>query len=415
MRLFFKDDLLVELLEWPVLFLGGAPDGVPALYSLMDHASCVLGTWYPDGGMHEIPEAMASLARELGVDIQLNTEVEKIEVGHNGLATGVKIARGTVSCAHRAGNGDNEEEKDEEKEYATLEADIIVGTGDMNWIEQQLLEPKHRRYTEKYWDDRVMSPSSLLFYMGASKRLPNLEHHNLFFDESLDDHCVEIYDDPAWPKKPLFYAFVPSLTDKTTAPKGHENLFLLVPLAPGLEDTPELREQCYDMVMDRLEARTGEKIRDSVVYKRSYAHKDFEGDYHSYKGNAYGLANTLFQTAFFKPSMKSLVPNLHFAGQLTSPGPGVPPSTISGQITADIVEQCAYLRPAGLKNLQKKQGDLWAVLCFLWGIFAAIADIFAMTMIECVSGLDIMNAIRVTVTRFLFVLTAFITFASDCW
>merc|ERR1712086_582513 len=173
--------------------------------------------------------------------------------------------------------------------------------------------------------------------------------------------------------------------------KDHENMFILVPLAPGLEDTPELREKCYNMVMDRLEKRIGENVRDSIIYKRSYAHKDFEGDYHSYKGNAYGLANTLFQTAFFKPSMKSVVPNLHFAGQLTSPGPGVPPSIISGQMTGEVVDQCSYLRPNGRKTVLKKQGALMLFLQFLWGMFAAIADIFAMTAIEMVSGLDFIS------------------------
>ena len=325
-RGFFTDPVLVQLLEWPVLFLGGAPDGVPALYSLMDHASCALGTFYPDKGMHEVPKAMAALARELGVEIRLNLEVERIQVGTDGLAEGVVVAHQKVDGTHRAGNGDTEvaHEHEHESQPEMIAADVIVGTGDMNWIEQQLLEAQHRRYTESYWQARVMSPSSLLFYLGVNKRLPNLQHHNLFFDESLDDHCVEIYTEPAWPDKPLFYACVPSITDPSTAPDGHENLFILVPLAPALEDTPELRERCFNLVMDRLENRIGESVRDCLIYKRSYAHRDFEGDYHSYKGNAYGLANTLFQTAFFKPSMKSRVPNLHFAGQLTSPGQQMP-------------------------------------------------------------------------------------------
>jgi phytoene desaturase len=379
---YFKDAINRELLEWPVLFLGGAPDGVPALYSLMDHASIVLGTWYPEGGMHAIPAAMANLAEELGVEIQLGVEVEKIQVGDDGLAKSVAVRHGGAA-----------------EQRTKIECDIVVGTGDMHWIEQQLLEPQFRRYTEQYWDKRVMSPGSLLYYIGVSKRLPNLKHHNLFFDESLDDHCVEIYDNPAWPKKPLFYACVPSLTDPSTAPKGYENLFLLVPLAAGLEDTDEMREKCYGMIMDRLEHRIGEDVRGSVVYRRAWAHKEFQDEYHSYKGNAYGLANTLLQTAFFKPSMKSTVPNLHFAGQLTSPGPGVPPSIISGQITADIVDNCAYLRVNGEKSIPK----------FLYGLLSAVADIFAMTAIEMVSGLDFVSALSATLGHFLFVFSAFVT------
>merc|ERR1719199_419079 len=313
---------------------------------------------------------MVNLAEELGVEIQLGVEVEKIQVGDDGLAKSVAVRHGGAA-----------------EQRTKIECDIVVGTGDMHWIEQQLLEPQFRRYTQQYWDKRVMSPSSLLYYLGVSKRLPNLKHHNLFFDESLDDHAVEIYDKPAWPKKPLFYVCVPSLTDPGTAPTGQENVFVLVPLAAGLEDTDEMREKCFDMVMDRLEERIGEDVRGSIVYKRAYAHRDFEGDYHSYKGNAYGLANTLFQTAFFKPSMKSLVPNLHFAGQLTSPGPGVPPSIISGMITADVVERNSYLRPNGLAE-QK------TLFKFLFGIFSAIADVFAMTTIEMISGSDFVSALR---------------------
>jgi len=188
-----------------------------------------------------------------------------------------------------------------------------------------------------------MSPGSVLWYLGLNRKVKNLEHHNLFFDEDIDDHVEEIYGpNPSWPRRPLFYASVTSLSDESMAPSGYENIFILVPLAPGLEDTDEARERCFDMVMDRLEKRTGEEpgsLRKAIVLKRSYAHRDFEQDYNSFKGNAYGLANTLLQTAYLKPSMKpGKVSNLYFAGQLTSPGPGVPPAIISGQVVAELIK-----------------------------------------------------------------------------
>jgi phytoene desaturase len=219
-------------------------------------------------------------------------------------------------------------------------ADIVVAGADYHHAEQQLLAPQHRHYDEKYWDSRTMAPSSLLFYLGINKRLNNLRHHNLFFDEDFGRHAQEIYEQPQWPSKPLFYASVPSQTDPTVAPEGCENLFLLVPVAPDLADPEETRERYYHLVMDRLERLTGQSIRNAVVYKRSYAHSDFMADYHSYKGNAYGLANTLKQTAILKPALKSKkVSNLYFTGQLTVPGPGVPPSLISGQVVAKEVER----------------------------------------------------------------------------
>jgi phytoene desaturase len=204
-------------------------------------------------------------------------------------------------------------------------------------VEQDLLQPEFRSYTESYWDRRVMAPGCLLFYIGVNQRLEGLLHHNLFFDADFEQHATEIYDRPQWPSHPLFYVCCPSKTDPSVAPEGSENLFVLIPLAPGLgNDTEEMRERYYHMVMARLEKMTGQAIRPHVVYQRSYAHRDFEQDYHAYRGNAYGLANTLRQTAVLKPSIKSRkVSNLFYTGQLTVPGPGVPPSLISGHVVAE--------------------------------------------------------------------------------
>ena len=306
----FKNEKLIKLLEFPVLFLGATPQKTPALYSMMNYADMALGTWYPMGGMHEIVKAMVALAEELGVKIRLGQEVEKICV-QNGHATRV-LTR--------------------DAEYA---ADLVVGSADYHHVEQHLLDPEYRRYNEKYWDQRTMAPSSLLFYIGVDKRLKNLLHHNLFFDEDFERHAVEIYEDPQWPGKPLFYVCAPSVTDPGLAPEGCENLFLLIPVAPNLEDDDAIREKYYHIVMNRLEELTGQDIRNHVIYRRSFAHRDFLQDYNAYKGNAYGLANTLFQTAFLKPKLKSKkVNNLYFTGQLTTPGPGMPPSLISGQVVA---------------------------------------------------------------------------------
>ena len=309
-RQLFKNRQLIELLEFPVLFLGATPAKTPAMYSLMNYADMALGTWYPMGGMYKIVEAMVSLAEELGVVLQLNQEVKQITTS-NGLATKVIT---------------------QDAEYPV---DAVVGGADYHHLDQHVLAPDQRNYDETYWETRVMAPSSLLFYVGVKKRLKNLQHHNLFFDEDFTQHAIDIYEQPRWPEKPLFYVCVPSITDPTIAPEGYENLFILIPLAPDLEDTEALRERYYKVVMERLERLTGQEIRAEVVYKRSYAHRDFVQDYHAFKGNAYGLANTLFQTAFLKPKLRSKkIANLFFTGQLTTPGPGVPPSLISGQVVA---------------------------------------------------------------------------------
>lgn len=307
----FKQEKLIQLLEFPVLFLGATPQKTPALYSLMNYADIALGTWYPMGGMYKIIEAMVSLAEELGVQLELGQEVQQI-VTKNGQASSVRTQSG--------------------QEFI---ADIVVGAADYQHIESALLAPEQRNYSANYWESRTMAPSCLIFYLGVNKRLSNLRHHNLFFDEDFGRHAQEIYESPQWPEKPLFYVCAPSVTDPSVAPEGKENLFILVPVAPGLEDTPAIREHYYQLVMQRLENLTGQSIADAVEYRRSYAHADFVADYHAFKGNAYGLANTLLQTAFLKPKLRNKkVHNLFYTGQLTVPGPGVPPSLISGQVVA---------------------------------------------------------------------------------
>lgn len=308
-----RDDALRQILEFPVLFLGGTARQIPAMYSLMNHADLVQGTWYPMGGMRLVAEAMIALAESLGVEIRTGAEVATIKV-ESGRATGVLV--------------DGQE----------VPADWVIGAGDTHHMEQSLLSPDLRDHDESWWDRKVLSPSSLLAFVGVDCRLDRLEHHNLFFDEGLDAHAETIYGIKRWPERPLFYACCPSRTDASVAPAGCENLFLLVPLAVGLEDTDAARERVLSTVFDRLEARAGVAIRDHVRVLRTYAHRDFEADYHAYKGNAYGLANTLSQTAIFKPRMRSRkVSNLVYAGQLTVPGPGVPPSLISGELAAGLV------------------------------------------------------------------------------
>jgi phytoene desaturase len=313
-RKYFSDPKLLQMMEFPILFLGATPQNTPAMYSLMNYAEIKLGTWYPMGGMHQIIRGMVALAQEKGVKILLNQNVQKINVKNN-TAQSVTTDKGT------------------------FEADVVVAGADYNHVETKLLESHTRNYDDQYWDKRTLAPSSLLYYLGINKRLPKLQHHNLFFDEDFTQHAHEIYTQPQWPSKPLFYVSAPSKTDPSVAPVGSENIFILIPTATDLTgDTAEVRQKYYDLVMQRLEAYVGEDIRSHVVYKRTFAHSDFVSDYNAFKGNAYGLANTLLQTAFLKPSLKNKnVHNLFYTGQLTVPGPGVPPSLISGLVVADEV------------------------------------------------------------------------------
>jgi phytoene desaturase len=311
---YFKHPRIRQLMEFPVLFLGALAEDTPALYSLMNYADITGGTWYPSGGMYSIVEGMHSLAEELGVEFHFDEEV-----------TGFVMEKNKITQVNTKTNS-----------YA---ADVVIGSADYHFIEQSLLPGQYRMYTEKYWDSRKMAPSCLIYYVGINKKLKNISHHTLFFDTSFEKHGGEIYKTKTWPNEPLFYASVTSVTDPSSAPEGMENLFFLIPVAAGLEgDTEALMEKYFRMILNRFEKHAGEEISGSIVYQRSFAYSDFVNEYHSFKGNAYGLANTLRQTAVFKPSCRSnKVKNLYYTGQLTVPGPGVPPSLISGEVVAGVV------------------------------------------------------------------------------
>ena len=308
-----KSNKLIQILEFPVLFLGAKPSNTPAFYNFMNYADFGLGTWHPKGGMYKVVEAMVSLAKSLGVEFVTNAAVDKIVTDSNNAVKALQV------------NGE---------EIAT---DLVLSGADYHHTEQ-LLDNNLRQYSEKYWSKKTFAPSSLLFYVGFDKKIKNVCHHTLFFDTDFDIHAKDIYDTPKWPKNPLFYASFSSITDDSLAPEGKEAGTFLIPLAPGLEDTEELREKYFNKILVRLEKLTGQDVRKSIIFKKSFCVNDFIKEYNSYKGNAYGLANILMQTAFLRPKIKSKkVKNLYFTGQLTVPGPGVPPALISGKIASDLI------------------------------------------------------------------------------
>ena len=312
----FKNPKLISTLEFPVLFLGAKPNNTPSFYSFMNFADFGLGTWHPKGGMYKVIEAMGSLATELGVKIHTNSPVEKILVTKR-KASGL-IIKGK-----------------------SFKADIVISGADYHHSET-LLDKELRQYTEGYWNKKTYAPSSLLFYVGFNKKIKNVNHHNLFFDTNFEKHAQEIYDKPQWPTNPLFYANFPSVSDSSMAPADCETGFFLIPIAPGLEDTDALRNQYFDIILKRFEKRTQQSIKNNIIFRESFCVKDFIEEYNSYKGNAYGMANTMSQTAFLRPNLKSKkVTNLFFTGQLTVPGPGVPPALISGKLVADLITKNA--------------------------------------------------------------------------
>ena len=310
----FKNKRLAQILEFPVLFLGAKPSNTPSFYNFMNYADFGIGTFHPKKGMYQVILGMQTLAKELGVKIHTGSPIDKIIVD-NGKAKGV------------VSNG---------KEY---NADVVLSGADYHHTET-LVDKKYRQYSEKFWQKKTFAPSSLLFYVGFDKKLKNVNHHTLFFDVDFDTHAEAIYDNPEWPEEPLFYASFPSITDSSSAPKGNEAGIFLIPLAPGLEDTKELRDKFFEKIITRFETLTSQEVKNNIIFSESFCVNDFIKDYNSYKGNAYGMANTLLQTAFLRPKLRSnKVKDLYFTGQLTVPGPGVPPSLISGKLVAELISK----------------------------------------------------------------------------
>ena len=311
---YVKNEKLQKILEFPVLFLGAKPSNTPSFYNFMNYADFKLGTWHPKGGMYEVVKGMTTLAKSLGVTIETENEVTSIEFNGNKV-TGVHSNKGFFEC------------------------DILLSGADYHHTET-LLPENLRQYSEAYWDKKTFAPSALLFYVGFNKKLKNVSHHTLFFDTDFEEHAKTIYDTKEWADKPLFYASFPSITDDSCAPDNKEAGIFLIPIAPDIEDSKEIREYYFLQLIKRVENITGESLQEHVLFKESYCVNDFKKDYNSYKGNAYGLANTLLQTHVLRPKLKSQkVDNLYFCGQLTVPGPGVPPSLISGKIVSDLIKK----------------------------------------------------------------------------
>lgn len=307
-----KNENLKKILEFPVLFLGAKPSNTPAFYNFMNYADFKLGTWHPDGGMHAVVDAMVALAKQMGVEIINDSPVESINIEEKKVKS-VKTPKDEFEC------------------------DILLSGADYHHTES-LLPKKFRQYNSNFWNKKTFAPSALLFYAGFGKKLKNVSHHTLFFDTDFEAHAKTIYETKSWPEQPLFYTSFPSITDKSCAPIGKEAGIFLIPLAPDVTDTKEIREKYFEIIIDRLETLTNQKVREHILFKESYCVKDFKKDYNSYKGNAYGLANTLLQTHILRPKLRSKkLNNLFFTGQLTVPGPGVPPSIISGKIVSDLI------------------------------------------------------------------------------
>ncbi|WP_436344939.1 phytoene desaturase family protein [Natronorubrum sp. FCH18a] len=307
---YFDHPKLQQIMQYTLVFLGGSPTNTPALYNLMSHVDFNLGVWYPEDGIGGVIDAIAELGSELGVTYDTDRP-----------ATAIKGREGAFLVETKRG---------------PLRPDLVVSNASYAHTEQELLPPERRGYDADYWESRTYAPSAFLLYLGVEGEVDELAHHTLVLPTNWEEHFDQIFEDPEWPDEPAYYCCVPSETDDTVAPDSHSTLFVLVPIAPGLEDTPEIREAYREKILADIAANTGEELRDRIVFEERFCIEDFADRYNSYDGTALGLAHTLRQTSLFRPPHRAKgVDGLYFVGGDTTPGIGVPMCLISGELTAE--------------------------------------------------------------------------------
>lgn len=307
---YFSSTKAKKLLMYNLVFLGGAPKSTPALYSLMAHVDFNLGVYYPMGGMYELVRALTSLCQENKVKIIKNCTVQKIDSVGNKIKL-VKTNKGS------------------------FKADVFVNTSDYWHFESKVLGNSQRSYSRNYWDKRKVAPSAFVVLIGVRKKIKSLKHHNMFFAKDWDKHFDEVFENLKWPKDPSFYVCAPSATDPSVAPIGMENLFVLVPIAAGLKDSLTLRNRYTRFIINKIEEYTGEHFAQDIIFKKVFSISDFKSEFNAFRGSAFGLSHTLFQTSFLRPNIKSKkLDNLYHAGQYVHPGIGVPSVMISAEIAA---------------------------------------------------------------------------------
>ncbi|MFB6087882.1 MAG: phytoene desaturase family protein [Haloarculaceae archaeon] len=302
---------LRQLLEYTLVFLGGAPHNTPALYSIMSHVDFNGNVFYPEGGIAGVVDALATLAREQGVTVETGVRVDSI----SGRA-------GAFELDTTAG---------------TVESDVVVSNANPAHAERDLLAPDLRDHDPAYWDERTYAPSAFMLYLGVEGDVDPLAHHTLVLPTDWDPHFAQIFDDPSWPDDPAYYCSVASRTDEAVAPDGHHAVVVLVPIAPGLDGGPEIRARYRDRVLADLAANAGVDLRDRIVVEESACVSEFADGFGDPEGTALGLAHTLFQTGPLRPSHRGGAPGLYYTGAYTNPGIGMPMCLISGEQVRDAV------------------------------------------------------------------------------
>lgn len=332
-RRYVRDARLQQILEYPMVFLGSSPFSAPAIYSLMSALDFREGVYYPRGGVYTIIERLVALGTELGVTYHYSTPVKRITT--DGMhATGVILENGSQ-----------------------LTADVVISNADLHFTETQLLSANEQTYPPSYWQAQEPGPSALLMYLGVKDSVPELEHHNLFFVADWEQNFRSIFDEKTIPASASLYICKPSATDSTVAPKGSENLFVLVPLPAGIEVDDSEANNIADSYLDIIEKQLQiPDFKKRITVKKVFSPSDFGSTYNAWQNSALGPSHILRQSALFRTQNQSKkIKNLYYVGGFTVPGIGLPMCLIGAELV--------YKRLAGdqhsgpIRSIQPIAGD----------------------------------------------------------
>ena len=311
-----QDARLRKILNFPAVFLGASPYKTPSMYHLMTHVDMNVGVFYPMGGFYSIIEAVERVAKRAGVVVHTNSRVTKI-VTENGAVKGVNVGE------------------------IFFEADVVVGNADLHHLETQLLNPEEQTLPQKWWDKREPGPSAMLLFLGVKGEIPELDHHTLLYSDDWAKNFEEVFHKADGKRKipnpASLYVCAPSKSDPTVAPKGYENLFVLVPIAadPSIGGSgDEAFEKAADRIIDQIaDWAKIPNFRERIVVRGSMGPRDFVTELNAWQGTALGMAHTLKQSAFFRPANYSKkVKGLYYAGHHSVPGIGLPMCLIGAEL-----------------------------------------------------------------------------------
>jgi diapolycopene oxygenase len=312
---FVRNQHLRNILDFFIKYVGSSARNAPGFMNLLPHVQFQYGLWYVDGGMYNLARGLGRLMQELGIEIHLNSEVQRI-ITQGDRAAGVAVAGG-----------------------GTIDADAVVSNMEVIPAYERLLNegPDFLRKLSRF----EPACSGLVLHLGVSTTYPQLAHHNFFFSKDQAKHFDTVFNRLQLPEDPTIYLVNANKTDPTLAPPGHENIKIL-PHIPYINERHPYTQADYmalrERVLDKLERMGLTGLRRHIVCEDVWTPFDIQKKYYSNRGSIYGVVSDRWKNMAFKaPKQSSAYRNLFFVGGSVNPGGGMPMVVLCGQKVSEKV------------------------------------------------------------------------------